>query len=756
MRNTVRERTLSVIFIALAVFVFPAILSAQDEQDQVQYEVKVNRFVDYISVRDGDGNFVKNLKAEDFTVFVNGKEVKIDDLVEVNAVKRSSETWQEELARTSGGTQISMLREKYPPKHIVLVFDLFNSGPQSIRKAKRTARELLDELLPVDEVSIFQYNYFLEELTPGKSLHPDRARELISDVGMLGNNPDYRPSAAQISAMIEGNYSALSDIRRKLVLYKNFLRSIAAMAEGMAHQKMPKRFIIFSEGPDMYSLDSTDDQLDALEREPGDTDATGPIEPQLFPDTEDPVQERILEGLNTNQQDSINVGNIDAASGARDAIRNAIGSFEAFMAGLDVVVYTVRRGALEPEWMNSAGLDLGARLAGSGSYSGMFHDIHGNRLDRLREIAELTGGNFYGAGTSRDDFVDRIIDQTGNYYQVVFVVPMEIEQEGFNTIDVRHNNDEYSVRHKKGFFGYRTREYFAQRNPEMPENAPRFEKNLVLQSKFFQLPFPAASGTLVSVSVAPENLSLKEGTTAQLQATITSMDARGNVVDEFTTEVESALTEDSRAEFDMLVPLSGAADTIALKIQDINSGAGAYLEKKLGIKVTGETTIVASEPILARKNHKPLVINESLTELASAPVTNLTAGITGTPLASRVVEQGETVQIIMFFTDSNRDFKEIPPEIQTAFAVRDDQGAYAFFTGSEDVTLIDGTNVIRYVADVPVGFAPMQSGNLEIYVGGLDKQAPFILQIPFGISDFDKAKAEQFLANGNKIQQLRN
>jgi hypothetical protein len=282
-----------------------------------------------------------------------------------------------------------------------------------------------------------------------------------------------------------------------------------------------------------------------------------------------------------------------------------------------------------------------------------------------------------------------------------------------------------------------------------------YQTPLELKSKFYLFPFPEASAALLSVDMDAEKIKRGEDGSADLQIKMMTWDKFGNPIDEFTREISQKADERGKLQFHMLTPVSGTVETVELRVEDKNSDAGGFIQKRMGMNVSGETTIIATEPMLIRETGTAFE-PASLEGAKASLVHRLTGDLMGSPLTERVVEQGEDLKIVMFFTDSARDFEEIPEGIRTAFAVRPGEGeVFALIPSSEDVSLVEGTNIIRYVTDLPLGYAPMASGRLEIYVGGLEDGGPLMMQLPFTIESYDQATAEEYIQSQVKVQKVR-
>jgi VWFA-related protein len=231
---------------------------AQEQQANYTFRAETEIVLVNVSVRDKSGNFVRNLKADDFKVVEDGKPQKIlsFDVENTDVVPPSS------VAQAAGPSLSKQPAQPAPQKTpqneaeffkdrrlIILFFDLSAMEPDEIDTAATAAENYVDkEMEPADLVSIISLG---SDLEVNQDFTDDRAQlKKVLQSFNLGAGQGYElgttgttegtPDTGQSFTADDTEYNVFNTDRR--------LEAIRSIAEKLEHVQQRKSLIYFSGG----------------------------------------------------------------------------------------------------------------------------------------------------------------------------------------------------------------------------------------------------------------------------------------------------------------------------------------------------------------------------------------------------------------------------------------------------------------------------------------------------------------------------
>src|SRR5205085_9889583 len=144
----------------LALLICLAPVSPSFAQTDYVFRARTEIVLVNITVHDKDGNFVRNLKAEDFTILEDNKPQKVlsFDLENTDTVATADVTQVKVLGTTAAATPDKPTTPQAAFKDrrmVVLFFDLSSMQPEEIERATVSAQNYVDrQMAPADLVAI--------------------------------------------------------------------------------------------------------------------------------------------------------------------------------------------------------------------------------------------------------------------------------------------------------------------------------------------------------------------------------------------------------------------------------------------------------------------------------------------------------------------------------------------------------------------------------------------------------------------------
>jgi VWFA-related protein len=244
--------------------------SSLPAQDQAEYTFRVESemVLVNVTVRDKNGNFVRNLKPEDFTILEDNKPQKVIsfDLENVDAVAMQSVAQARPLTSASPSTQPAIApvapaanaADQYKDRRlIILLFDLSAMEPDEIDRAITSAEHYVDkQMSPADLVSIVSLGSALLVNQDFTSDHDLLKKQLQAfgegsgqgyEEGTTGTT-EGTPDTGQPFTADDTEYNIFNTDRR--------LEAIRSVAEKLSHMQQKKSLIYFSSGMDRTGIEN--------------------------------------------------------------------------------------------------------------------------------------------------------------------------------------------------------------------------------------------------------------------------------------------------------------------------------------------------------------------------------------------------------------------------------------------------------------------------------------------------------------------
>jgi hypothetical protein len=158
-----------------------------------------------------------------------------------------------------------------------------------------------------------------------------------------------------------------------------------------------------------------------------------------------------------------------------------------------ISVYSVRRGATEPEWVQFLATELqsGEGIPDTASIYGLVKNMETERVGTMQVMAENTHGAFYDAGLPTEKLVTDLQERTGVYYLLGFSAPADGAGR-FHNLRVTAQRPGLRVIHRDGFFSEKP---FAAMTDA--------ERTIHLEEGFYMVPQPDELGVEAQARVLP-------------------------------------------------------------------------------------------------------------------------------------------------------------------------------------------------------------------------------------------------------------
>jgi VWFA-related protein len=210
-----------------------------------------------VTVRDKDGNFVRNLKSEDFTVLEDNKPQKVlsFDLENTDAVP-ATHVAQVKLLNTpsaagktetpAGASSSSAFKDR---RMIVLFFDLSSMQPEEAERAAVSAQNYVDkQMAPADLVAVVSLG---NSLTVNLDFTADRAqlKKVLQTFNTAGGQGFGQGDTGTTEGTADsGNSFSADDTEFNIFNTDRRLDAIRSIAEQLSHVDQKKSLIYFSSG----------------------------------------------------------------------------------------------------------------------------------------------------------------------------------------------------------------------------------------------------------------------------------------------------------------------------------------------------------------------------------------------------------------------------------------------------------------------------------------------------------------------------
>ena len=230
--------------------------SSLPSQTDYVFRAKTEIVLVNVTVRDKDGNFIRNLKAEDFTVLEDNKPQKVlsFDLENTDAVATGDvaqvKVLGNNLAATTTQDKPATPAASFKDRRmVVLFFDLSSMEPEEVERAAKSAQNYVDnQMAPADMVAI---------VSLGNSLNVDQ--DFTADKAQLkkvlqgfnsGNGQGFAEGSTgttEGTADTGGSFSA-DDTEFNILNTDRRLEALRTVAKQLEHIDQKKSLIYFSNG----------------------------------------------------------------------------------------------------------------------------------------------------------------------------------------------------------------------------------------------------------------------------------------------------------------------------------------------------------------------------------------------------------------------------------------------------------------------------------------------------------------------------
>jgi VWFA-related protein len=246
-------------------------LPAQQATDYT-FRVQTELVLVNVTVRDKNGNFVRGLKPQDFTILEDNKPQKVDsfDVEDIDAV--ATQDVAQAMPLPSPLSQPANKAGAVPPaasaqnaskdqfkdrRIIVLFFDLSAMEPDEIDRAVTSAEHYVDtQMAPADLVSIVSLGSALlvnQDFTSDRDLLKKQLQAFSSGSGQgfeegTTGTTEGTPDAGQAFTADDTEYNIFNTDRR--------LEALRSVAEKLSHLDQKKSLIYFSSGMDRTGIEN--------------------------------------------------------------------------------------------------------------------------------------------------------------------------------------------------------------------------------------------------------------------------------------------------------------------------------------------------------------------------------------------------------------------------------------------------------------------------------------------------------------------
>jgi VWFA-related protein len=260
------------LFATLLILVFAGSSLPLPAQDQAEYTFRVESemVLVNVSVRDKSGNFVRNLRPEDFTILEDNKPQKVVsfDWENIDAIAMQNVPQAKPFAgppsqpanapSASAPGAADQLANSYKDRRlIILFFDLSAMEPDEIDRAVTSAEHYVDrQMSPADLVSVVSLGSALlvnQDFTSDRGLLKKQLDAFAEGSGQgyeegTTGTTEGTPDTGQPFTADDTEYNIFNTDRR--------LEAIRSVAEKLSHLQQKKSLIYFSSGMDRTGIEN--------------------------------------------------------------------------------------------------------------------------------------------------------------------------------------------------------------------------------------------------------------------------------------------------------------------------------------------------------------------------------------------------------------------------------------------------------------------------------------------------------------------
>jgi VWFA-related protein len=249
--------------VLLALVVTRGSVVSQDTQDYTFHSTSELVLVN-VTVRDRNGNPVRNLKREDFTILEDNKPQQVIsfDLENTDAVLSTAATEAPLLAapkqqKSADATAAVATRPLKDRRLIILFFDLSSMQPDEVERATTAAQNYVEkQMVPADLVSVVSLG---DTLSVNQDFTSDRALLKTAlqsfNLGAGGGFEEGSTGTTEGTAETGGSF-AVDDTEYNIFNTDRRLQALRSIADKLAHIEEKKSLIYFSSGMDRTGIEN--------------------------------------------------------------------------------------------------------------------------------------------------------------------------------------------------------------------------------------------------------------------------------------------------------------------------------------------------------------------------------------------------------------------------------------------------------------------------------------------------------------------
>jgi VWFA-related protein len=267
MISTSKRRSARIFSVILELCLLTSSLPSQQPADYT-FKVQTELVLVNVTVRDKSGNFVRDLKPQDFTILEDNKPQKVSsfDIENVDAVATQDVAQAKPLPGTASQPQAptaavipaaDSTNQFKDRRLIVLFFDLSAMEPDEIDRAITSAQHYVDtQMAPADLVSIVSLGSSLlvnQDFTADRALLKKQLDAFSTGSGQgfeegTTGTTEGTPDTGQPFTADDTEYNIFNTDRR--------LEALRSVAEKLSHLQQKKSLIYFSSGMDRTGIEN--------------------------------------------------------------------------------------------------------------------------------------------------------------------------------------------------------------------------------------------------------------------------------------------------------------------------------------------------------------------------------------------------------------------------------------------------------------------------------------------------------------------
>jgi VWFA-related protein len=242
--------------------ILPWTLFSQDTSDY-QFRTRTDLVLVNVSARDKDGNLLRDLKRDDFTVIEDNKPQQIIsfDLENTDAVLPYTSVESPLLKATQPQSATEAAQRAATPlkdrRLIILFFDLSAMEPDEIERAATAAQNYVDrQMAPADLVSVVSLG---SDLSVNQDFTSDRTllkKTLESFNGGAGQGFEEGSTGTTEGTPETGGSFTADDTEYNIFNTDRRLQALRSIADRLAHVEEKKSLIYFSSGMDRTGIEN--------------------------------------------------------------------------------------------------------------------------------------------------------------------------------------------------------------------------------------------------------------------------------------------------------------------------------------------------------------------------------------------------------------------------------------------------------------------------------------------------------------------